>query len=337
MIRLFVSLARWLITWLAFVLCWPASNTATAQTPTTDPAFMTIASGSVSGVYYPVGGSLCRLVNRGRPQHGIRCSVESSTGSLYNFDLLRAGEVNFAIVQSDLLRLALDGQGILAPKGPLPILRSVFSLHIEPLTIVVNQSLGVRSLQDLPRLRLNIGPPGSGNRGTFGILLQQMGWGADRFAGLGERPADEQAQALCEGQIDGLIQVVGHPNSGISEAINHCGGALIPIDGLAAQRLLQAGLGYAPTQIHAGTYRHQTKPVPSVGPAAVLVTRQNVDPAMVRQIVTILFDNLPEFMNGHPALAELSAAQMTSRALVAPLHDGALSYYRARGWVSAKP
>jgi uncharacterized protein len=302
-----------------------------------DPAFMIIASGSVSGVYYPVGGSLCRIVNRNRSQHGIRCSVESSTGSLYNFELLRAGEVNFAIVQSDLLRLAIDGQGPLSTKGPFPSLRSVFSLHVEPLTIVVAESAKVRSLQDLPGLRINIGPPGSGNRGTFGILMQRMGWAPDRFGELLGLRTDEQAQALCENQIDALVQVVGHPNAGIAEAVNNCGGEILPVAGTAAQQLLQSGLGYVPTLIPAGTYRRQTQTVAAIGPVAVLVTTQDVDTKLVRNAVHAIFTDLPTVVSGHPALAGLSAEMMTSRALVAPLHEGARTYYQEQGWVGGKP
>ena len=36
--------------------------------------FISIGTGGVTGVYYPTGGAICRLVNRDRKEHGIRCA-----------------------------------------------------------------------------------------------------------------------------------------------------------------------------------------------------------------------------------------------------------------------
>jgi len=63
--------------------------------------FITIGTGGVTGVYYPTGGAICRLVNKGRKEHGIRCSVESTGGSVYNINTIREGELEFGVAQSD--------------------------------------------------------------------------------------------------------------------------------------------------------------------------------------------------------------------------------------------
>ena len=71
--------------------------------------FITIGTGGVTGVYYPTGGAICRLVNQGRREHGIRCSVESTGGSVYNINTIREGELEFGVAQSDWQYHAFNG------------------------------------------------------------------------------------------------------------------------------------------------------------------------------------------------------------------------------------
>ena len=174
--------------------------------------FITIGTGGVTGVYYPLGGAICRLVNKDRKQHGIRCSVESTGGSVYNINTIRAGELNLGVAQSDTQYYALKGEKTFSEVGPFEGLRAVFSVHPEPFTVVARADAGIKTFDDLKGKRVNIGPPGSGTRDTMDIVMAAKGWTLDDFAlASGLKPA-EQSQALCDNKIDAMLYAVGHPS-----------------------------------------------------------------------------------------------------------------------------
>ena len=129
--------------------------------------FITIGTGGVTGVYYPTGGAICRLVNKGRKDHGIRCSVESTGGSVYNINTIRAGELEFGVAQSDWQYHAYNGSSQFESDGPFEDLRAVFSVHPEPFTVVARADSGIKNFDDMKGKRVNIGNPGSGQRGTM--------------------------------------------------------------------------------------------------------------------------------------------------------------------------
>ncbi|MDH3335849.1 MAG: TAXI family TRAP transporter solute-binding subunit, partial [Rhodospirillaceae bacterium] len=177
--------------------------------------FVTIGTGSVTGVYYPAGGSICHLLNRERSRHGIRCSVESSSGSVENIKNILAGDIDFGIVQSDTQYQAVNGLSGFASSGPNDQLRSVMSLYYESFTLVVRSDSGIKQLSDLPGKRVNIGNIGSGQRGTMEIVMKAMGWGKGTFSETHELKASEQSRALCDGTIDAMVFMAGHPNASI--------------------------------------------------------------------------------------------------------------------------
>ena len=191
--------------------------------------FITIGTGGVTGVYYPTGGAICRLVNKGKKEHGIRCSVESTGGSVYNIKTIRQGELEFGVAQSDWQYHAYNGTSKFEEDGPFEGLRAVFSVHPEPFTVVARADAGISSFEDLKGKRVNIGNPGSGQRGTMDVVLEAMGWTTADFALASELKAAEQSAALCDNQIDAMIYTVGHPSGSIQEASTACDSVLVNV------------------------------------------------------------------------------------------------------------
>ena len=180
--------------------------------------FISIGTGGVTGVYYPTGGAICRLVNRGRADHGIRCGVESTGGSVYNINAVRSGELEFGVAQSDWQFHAIEGTSQFEEQGAFEDLRAVFSVHPEPFTVVARADAGIETFEDLKGKRVNVGNPGSGQRGTMEVLMEAMGWTMDDFQLTSELQAAEQSQALCDNNIDAMVYTVGHPSGSIQEA-----------------------------------------------------------------------------------------------------------------------
>ncbi len=295
--------------------------------------FITIGTGGVTGVYYPTGGAICRLVNKMRKETGIRCSVESTGGSIYNINTIRAGELEFGVAQSDWQYHAYNGTSKFKDAGPFKELRAVFSIHPEPFTVVARADAGIKTFEDLKGKRVNIGNPGSGQRGTMEVLMDALGWTIDDFALATELKASEQSAALCDNQIDAMVYTVGHPSGSIQEATTACDSVLVEVSGPAVDKLIEENPFYRAATIPGGMYRGNPDDVKTFGVGATLVTSANVSEKAVYTVVKAVFDNFEDFKKLHPAFANLKPEEMIKDGLSAPLHPGAVKYYKERGWI----
>ncbi len=294
--------------------------------------FMTVGTGGVTGVYYAAGGAICRLVNKDRARHGIRCSVESTGGSVFNVNTVKAGELDFGFAQSDVQYNALNG--VAQFKGQAyPDLRAVFSVHPEPFTVVARKEANIKSFADFKGKRFNVGNPGSGTRASAEELLAQMGWKLSDFSLASELKADEHGPALCDGKIDGFFYGVGHPSANIQDPTTSCGAQLVSLTGPAVDALLKDKPYYARATIPGGLYPNNPNATETYGVLATVVSSSTTPDETVYQVVKAVFDNLDEFKKLHPALANLKAEKMVVDGNSAPLHPGALRYYKEKGWV----
>jgi TRAP transporter TAXI family solute receptor len=295
--------------------------------------FITIGTGGVTGVYYAAGGAICRLVNKDRAKHNIRCSVESTGGSVFNVNTIKAGELDFGFAQSDVQFNASKGVGQFKDGGAYGDLRAVFSVHPEPFTVVGRKEAAAKSFADFKGKRFNVGNPGSGTRASMEELLAAMGWKMGDFALAAELKADEHGPALCDGKIDGFFYAVGHPSANIQDPTTTCGAKLVPLTGPAIDKLVADKPYYAKVTVPAGLYPNNPDATPTYGVLATMVASSKASPDTVYQVVKAVFDNFDEFKKLHPALANLTPQNMVKDGLSAPLHDGALRYYREKGWV----
>ena len=293
--------------------------------------YITIGTGGVTGVYYQAGGAVCRLVNKNRDKHGIRCSVESTGGSVFNINTIKAGELDMGVAQSDVHYNAVKGAKQF--KEPLRELRAVFSLHPEPVTVVVRKESNVKSFADLKGKKFNVGNPGSGTRATLDELIGAMGWSLSAFALASELKADEHGPALCDGKIDGFFYLVGHPSANIQDPTTVCGAKLVPVTGTVVDKLVKANPYYAYATIPGGLYPGNAQDTKTYGVMATLVSSSKVPADTVYTVVKALFDNFEEFKKLHQAFQLLKPEDMIKDGLSAPLHDGALKYYREKGWL----
>ena len=315
-----------------------AALLATVGTVATAPVhaqqqFVTIGTGGVTGVYYAAGGAICRLINMNRAEHGIRCSVESTGGSVFNLNTIRAGELDFGVAQSDWQYHALNGTSRFQDAGAHSELRAVFSLHPEPATVLARADANISGFEDLRGKRFNVGNPGSGTRATLETLIEAMGMSLSDFALASELRADEHGAALCDNQIDAFFYTVGHPSANIQDPTTTCGAKLVPITGPAVDTLVTERPYYAKVDIPGGLYAGNPDPTQTYGVLATFVTSASTPENVVYTMVKAVFDNFEDFKRLHPALANLNEADMIQDGLSAPLHDGAIRYYKERGWM----
>lgn len=295
--------------------------------------FITIGTGGVTGVYYPTGGAICRLVNKGRKEHGVRCSVESTGGSVYNTRTIREGELDFGVVQSDVQSAAMEGVRAFDGDEPYGDLRSVFSVHPEPMHVMVRADAGASSVGDLVGKRVNIGNPGSGTRVLADVLMEAAGVSPSDFALAAELKSSEQAAALCDGKIDAAIWAAGLPNGSTMEATSTCDIKILDLTTSGTDKVLEANAAYAAATIPAGLYPGNEDEIASWGPKATFVTDAKTPDDVVYVLVKSIFENFDDFKKLHPAFGRLTEERMIKDGLSAPLHPGAEKYYKERGWM----
>jgi hypothetical protein len=296
-----------------------------------DQTFVTIGTGGVTGVYYPTGGAICRLVNKAKKVHGIRCTVESTGGSVYNLNTIAAGELDMGVAQSDWQYHAYNGTKVFKDKGANKDLRAVFSVHPEPFTVVARKDSGIKNFQDLKGKRVNIGNPGSGQRGTMEVVMGAMGWTKDDFKLASELKSAEQSSALCDNKIDAIVFTVGHPSGSIKEATTSCDSVLVNVTGPEIDKLVKEADYYRTATIPGGMYRGTDADTKTFGVGATFVSSAKVPEDVIYNVVKAVFENFDEFKKLHPAFKVLKKEEMIKDGLSAPLHDGAVKYYKEAG------
>ena len=290
--------------------------------------FVSIGTGGVTGVYYPTGGAICRLVNKDRKAHGIRCSAESTGGSVYNINTVRAGELEFGVAQSDWQYHAYRGTSKFEDKGAFTELRAVFSVHPEPFTLIVRKGSGITSFEGLKGKKVNVGNPGSGQRATMEVVMEAFGMKMSDFSLAAELKGSEMAQAICDNKIEAMIYTVGHPAAAVTQASSSCDVELVSVTGAPIDKLVADNSFYRVASVPGGMYAGSPNETTTFGVGATVITSTAVPEEVVYTVVKAVFDNFADFKKLHPAFANLKEDQMISDGLSAPLHPGALKYYK---------
>ncbi|MBK0399896.1 TAXI family TRAP transporter solute-binding subunit [Limibaculum sp. M0105] len=295
--------------------------------------FITIGTGGQTGVYFVVGQSICRLVNRGSAEHNLKCTAPSTGGSIANINSIKAGDMDMGVAQSDWQFHAYNGSSKFEETGAFPELRAVFSVHPEPFTVIARKDANIKTFDDLKGKRVNVGNPGSGQLATMEVVLAAKGWTMDDFSLASELKPAEQAQALCDNKVDAIIYTVGHPNGSIQEATTSCESNLVSVEGPAIEALVADNPFYSFATVPGGMYTGTDTDTTTFGVRATFVSSTNSDDDTVYQVVKAVFDNFDRFKKLHPAFENLKEEEMISAGLSAPLHPGAEKYYKERGWI----
>lgn len=303
-----------------------------ALPPATSTADVLIAAGEKGGAYHEIGRVICRLVNRHTPD--IDCTALPTGGSRFNIANVRSGAYEFGLVSADVHYHAVNGSGPFAyVDESYESLRSVMSLPADSLTVLARNDSRISRFDELPGRRVNIGDPGSRQRSMMQAAMAQKGWTAAAFALAGELPADQQSLALCHGRFEAVVYAVGHPDAAVEQAVTLCEAILVGLDPTTLERLQAQHPYYAPVVIAGGLYPGVEQGVSSFGLRATLVTSADMPADMVHALVAAIGEQLAQLKRMHPLLAGVEPRTMAREALFAPLHEGALRYYRERGWV----
>jgi uncharacterized protein len=296
-----------------------------------DEVFASIGTGQLNGVYYPVGKAICLIVNRNLQTNGVRCSPETTPGSVYNIVGLQSGELEFAIVQSDIQFAAYHGDDAWTGKA-FRGLRSVFSLYPELVTVMARADAHIKDLADLAGRSVNIGSPGSGTRATWDAIEAELGWSNQERVRPAELRPGASVSALCSGEIDASLMIIGHPSSLVKSQLDACQVNFVAITGPAIDKLIHDRLYYQRGSIPGEVYGIASD-VPTFGGRAALVTSAVVDVRVVAVVAKTVLSHAAELRKLHPVLSRLREREMIRDGLTAPLHPGSEQVYKELGLI----
>jgi TRAP transporter TAXI family solute receptor len=293
--------------------------------------FVTIGTGGITGVYYPTGGAIAKMVNKKKKEYGLRATVESTGGSVFNVNAVMNGDLEFGVVQSDRQYQAMEGLAEWKEKGPQKDLRAVFSIHPESVTLAAAVDAGAKDIRDLKGKRVNLGNPGSGQRQNAIDAFTAVGIDPEKDITAEGIKASEAPGILQDGRIDAFFYTVGHPSGAFKEATSGARKVrFVSITGI--DNLLKKYPYYAKSVIPIAMYpgAQNDADVPTFGVKATLVTSAKVADDVVYAITKEVFDNFEEFKKLHPAYSTLTKEAMLE-GLSAPIHPGAMKYYKEAG------
>lgn len=291
--------------------------------------FISIGTGGVTGTYYPTGGAICRQVNKMKKETKIRCSVESTGGSVYNINTIKNGELDFGIAQSDTVYQATQGIGKYEG-NKVSNLKSVMAIYPELLALVTRKDSNINSIMDVKGKRINLGNPGSGNEASALTLFAANNIQKSDLEFAGALKAAEMPDALRDNKIDGYFYMIGHPNANITDATNSVDTKIVSLEGKAVDQLIKKYPYFAKAKIVKGLYKGVEKDVNTFGVKAVLVTSTDVSDKAVYTVVKAVLENFEEFQKLHPAYNNITKESLLD-GLSAPLHEGAKKYFKEAG------
>jgi len=295
--------------------------------------FITIGTGGVTGIYYPTGVAISRMVNKKYDEYKIKATVESTSGSVFNINAVLNADLVFGVVQSDRQYQAYNGLAEWSKAGKQTDLRSVFSIHPESITLIASEKSGIREVNDLKGKRVNLGNPGSGYLQNSRDVLKAVGFTEGDDFSAEYVKAVEAPGLLQDERIDAFFYTVGHPNGNIQEATSgRIKVFIVPVTGPGIDKMLIKYSYYAESIIAHSFYPYalNTEDIATIGVKATFVTSKNADENIVYAVTKEVFENFEDFKSLHPSYSVLTKKDML-KGLSSPIHKGALRYYREAG------
>lgn len=280
------------------------------------------ATGAPGGEYWRLGQAYARF----GAERGIQVANLATGGSVENLRLLRTGEADLGLVQSDVALQAHRGEGLFARLGPAEDLRALASLYPEPVHVVTRRGSGIGGIADLAGRRVDLGPLASGTRRNALAVLEAHGLALSDLAAAGQSGPGPALAALRSGEVDAVFLTMGAPARLIGDALIGGDARLLPLDAEAAGRIADADPGLVALSLPAHTYPGQTAPLPTVAATALLVTTREMPDGEAATLLSWTFDEMPFLRLGSLQGTRISRA--TGRTAIGlPLHPAAEAFF----------
>lgn len=288
---------------------------------------LTILTGGVDGVYFPLGIAIAKIFSDNVPERTAQ--VQVSKGSVENLKLVAQGRGELAFALGDSLKAAIEGDSGAGFDEKLTKLRTIGALYPNYVQIAATAKSGVATLADLKGKSLSIGAPQSGTDLSARAILQAAGLDDDDIGKIKPLSFAESVTQMKDGKLDATLQSAGLGVASLNELSNSTDIVMVPVP---TDLVAQIGPPFMPATIPANTYRGQSRDIPTAAVMNYLVSSSDVSDELAYRMTKLVFGRLPELGKAHPAARDIAL----DRAMLgspAPLHPGALRYYKEKGLV----
>lgn len=309
---------------------YPTDNAAAANALEANDkiSHLLMGTGSVQGAYFPIGGVICRLVNRNKHLHKIRCSLESTSGSIANLRDLEQQKFDLVFAQSDWQYHAYNGSSTFKKDGPNANLRAVFALEADPLALLVKQDSEIQSFDDLSGKKVSFGYTRSLQHRIINDYLEAKQWSNKNFEEVRPMSDQRQVREICENELQAILLLSSSLSDRLSNLASDCKLRMLPIEGEEVKQVIAQKPYYRTAKVLRGMFLESDQEIMSFGLGATAIASQNTSPKAIYHIVKEVAENFNDFKSLHPSLAALDKRELSHAGIAIPLHPGAIRYYQ---------
>ena len=284
--------------------------------------YLTFASGSVGGAYYPLGGGIADIVSE---LEGVQCTSEATGASIENGRLVASGESQFGFMMGDAAHKAVN---VIEPFEKKLPRKALFNMYTAPEHIVTLKDSGIKTIEDLKGKRVSVDAPGSGCEVMAKEILKAHGITYDDFK-VANLSQTEAGEALKDGNIDALFWNFAYPGAVVMDVTSVRDIEMIPVTDEMLDQLVEEFSYYVKDVIPGGTYKGVDEDIPVLAVGNVIVVRDDMDEELAYKITKILFENIERLAEGHPAANQMNP-EMGAKTPI-DLHPGAEKYFKEIG------
>ena len=291
--------------------------------------FLSIASGWVTGAYYPFAGAVSRVAWKSLKEKNIKVTAESSGASVANAKLIGVGDTDFALLQNDIASYAYYGKMMF--DKPVKNLLGCMTLYPETIQLVARKEAKIKSVKDLKGKRVSIGPLGSGTTENAKQILAAWGMGVDDIQAQ-QLKTQQAADYMVDGRLDAYFATTAVGAAVIIDTAVRVPAVIVPVKGRNAKKLMKEYAFYAKDTVPAGIYKGIDKPVETVAVMAMMVARADLEDDIVYAIVKATYEDLEQVKKAH-AKFKVIDVKKSQMGMSVPLHPGAERYFKEVGVV----
>ena len=308
--------------------------------PAKSVEFFTIGSGASSDINFELSNAICKMVAKqpslesgtGTSEKSYRCTAPATSGSLFNLAQVQSGNFQFAFARSDEVHTAYNEIKSEQIK-PFKEIRSIFSTTPTAFQLITKKNSDIKDWKSLKGKIVRIGKEGTSDRQAFDYLIEANRVNKSFFGSTIETNGSFTSEDICKKKIDAFGFVGTIPEANIEKAASECGAHVLDLTNLNINRVFKNASFYSKISIPKGTYKNNDKDIVTFGFINNLITHEKVSDEIVYNLVKSIFDNFPNFKKENPLFNNLKIQQMIKSGLSAPLHPGAIRYYKEKGWM----
>ncbi len=303
-----------------------AGTAAASATPDFTGRTLNIVTGGTGGVYIVYGAGLADMLTK---RLKVAASAQSTPASVDNMKLIRDGKADLAFTLADTAFDAINGKNRFAPPEGKVDAKAIAVMYSNYMHLVAKASGGINTVTDLKGKRVSIGAAGSGTETKAIRILEAYGLNATTDINPQRLAAQDSADALRDNKLDAFFFDGGLPTSAVADLANSTAIKLIDQSDAIAKMNSKYGNFYFPAKIPKGTYKNDADVV-TAGVANLLVVPSSFDPALVKAILTAMFDYQADLVLVHPEAKNLKLDTATQGSSI-DFHPGAIDFYKTKG------